>query len=56
MGGGGGCGGNESVRERAERESGRGKSVIKEEIEMSTRLNYGRIAEVMQEVWMKKGG
>lgn len=45
-------GGNESVRERerAVRESGRGKSVIKKEIEMSARLNYGRIAEVMQEV------
>lgn len=49
-GGGGERGGNELVRERerAVRESGWGKGVIKEEIEMSTRLNYGRIAEVMQ--------
>lgn len=51
---GGTGGGNESVRERAVRESGWGKSVIKKEIEMSTRLNYRRIGEVMQEVWLKK--
>lgn len=50
--------GNESVREReretAVKESGRGRSVIKKEIEMSTRLNYERIAGVMQEVWLRK--
>lgn len=30
-----------------------GKSVIKKEIEMSTRLNYERIAGVMQGVWLR---